>query len=434
MKNSGNKSEAAILSQKAKGLLSKRSLKTDSQLSKEGSFKLIHELEVHKIELEMQNIELERTRSTAMEAVKKYTELYDFAPSGYFTLSREGKIVEINLLGSQMLGKERNKLTSSLFGFFVSADTKPIFNIFMDSVFKRKVKESCELVITNNGNLPLHVHLTGNVAENGEECLIIALDISDRIRAEEELRKLNEKLEQLLFNRMEQLEATNTELEAFSYSVSHDLRAPLRYIKGFTDILRKDYSMQLTGEAKHCLDTIYSSTQKMGVLIEDLLKLSKIGRAELRKKPIQMNKVLADALEQIKPLYSDRMVDWNISSLPEVFGDYSLLRQVWVNMIDNALKYSGKKEKAKIVVGFKEEDNEVIFYVTDNGVGFDMRYAYKLFGVFQRLHSETQFEGTGVGLANVRRIIARHGGKTWAESVEDNGATFYFSIPKLCEK
>jgi signal transduction histidine kinase len=434
MKNSGNKSEAVILSQKAKELLRKGPLKTNSQLSRAGSFKLIHELEVHKIELEMQNIELERIRSAATDAVKKYIELYDFAPSGYFTLSREGKIIEINLLGSQMLGKERNNLTSSLFGFFVSADTKPIFNLFMDSVFNSKGKESCELVITNNGNLPLHVHLTGIVTENREECLIIALDISDRIRAEEELRMLNEKLEQLLFNRMEQLEATNTELEAFSYSVSHDLRAPLRYIKGFTDILRKDYSMQLTGEAKHCLDTIYSSTQKMGVLIEDLLKLSKIGRAELRKKPILMNKVVEDALEQIKPLYSDRMVEWNISTLPEVFGDYSLLRQVWVNLIDNALKYSGRREKAKITVGYKEENNEVIFYVTDNGVGFDMRYAYKLFGVFQRLHSETQFEGTGVGLANVRRIIARHGGKTWAESEENNGATFYFSIPKSCEK
>jgi light-regulated signal transduction histidine kinase (bacteriophytochrome) len=147
-----------------------------------------------------------------------------------------------------------------------------------------------------------------------------------------------------------------------------------------------------------------------------------------------MNEVVEDALAQIKPLYSDRMVDWNIPSLPEVFGDYNLLRQVWINLFDNALKYSGRRKKAKIVVGLKEEINEVIFYVKDNGVGFNMKYSFKLFGVFQRLHSENQFDGTGIGLANVRRIISRHGGKTWAESEEGKGATFYFSIPKFCEK
>lgn len=430
MKNSGSKAEAIILSQKAKGLLRKRPLNTNSQLTKAESLKLIHELEVHKIELELQNHELERTRSVATDAVKKFTELYDLAPSGYFTFSREGKIIELNLMGSQMLGKARNYLRNRQFNSFVSEGSRTVFNLFMERVFKNGVKESCEIVITNNGNLPFYVHLTGIVTDNGEECLIIALDISDRISAEEELRKLNDKLEQLLIHRMEQLEATNAELEAFSYSVSHDLRAPLRIIKGFTDILRNDYHSKLTGEAKHCLDTIYGSTQKMGVLIEDLLRFSKIGRAELRKAPLLMNKVVEDALVQIRPLYSGRKIECDISALPEVFGDYNLLRQVWVNLFDNALKYSGKREKAKITVGFKEENNEVIFYVKDNGVGFNMKYAYKLFGVFQRLHSEAQFEGTGVGLANVRRIITRHGGKTWAESEEEKGATFYFSIPK----
>lgn len=431
MNNSDNVPEAIPRSQKTKGWLKKRPIKTNSQLSKAESLKLIHELEVHKIELEAQNEELIQARHKAQDAINKYTELYEFAPSGYFTLSSDGAIYDLNVCGSQMLGRARSYLLKSRFDFFVSSGSKQVFNLFLKRVFESKVKESCELMLRSKGNLPVYLHLSGIITENGKHCFMIALDISNRIKAEEELRKLNDELKQLVNKRMEQLEITNTELEAFSYSVSHDLRAPLRHIKGFTDILRNEYYDQLPFEAKHYLDTIYRAVEKMGVLIEDLLRFSKIGRVEIKKKLIPMDKVIEDALAQIQPLCSDRMVEWKIAPLPEVFGDYNLLRQVWVNLLDNALKYSGKKEKAIISLGYREENNELIFYIRDNGVGFNMKYAHKLFGVFQRLHSESQFNGTGIGLANVRRIISRHGGKTWAESEEEKGAAFYFSLPRF---
>ena len=237
-------------------------------------------------------------------------------------------------------------------------------------------------------------------------------------------------LEKRIIERTAQLQSVNKELEAFSYSVSHDLRAPLRHINGFSEILTKNYSAQLPEEARKYLDTIVGSAKKMGILIDDLLSFSRTGRAELKKSSLKMNQVIEDALAQIKPSLKDREIDWNISQLPDISGDYNLLRQVWVNLLDNAVKYTHTKKKAIISIGYKEELKELTFYIKDNGVGFDMKYADKLFGVFQRLHSSSQFEGTGIGLANVQRIILRHGGRTWAEGETDKGANFYFSIPK----
>jgi light-regulated signal transduction histidine kinase (bacteriophytochrome) len=168
----------------------------------------------------------------------------------------------------------------------------------------------------------------------------------------------------------------------------------------------------------------------MGTLIDDLLSFSRTGRAELKKSSIKMDLIVEDALTQIKTSITDRKIDWIISPMPEVHGDYNLLRLVWVNLLNNAVKYTRNKEKAVIQIGYMDEKREIIFYIQDNGVGFDMKYADKLFGVFQRLHSTSEFDGTGIGLANVQRIILRHGGRTWAEAETDKGASFYFSIPK----
>jgi light-regulated signal transduction histidine kinase (bacteriophytochrome) len=180
---------------------------------------------------------------------------------------------------------------------------------------------------------------------------------------------------------------------------------------------------------KH-LNAIIGSAKKMSDLIDDLLSFSKTGRIELKKTTLNMNQVIEDSLVQFKPSTIDRKIEWKISELPEVFGDYSLMRLVWNNLIDNAIKYTGTKEKAVIQIGFSDEKREIVFFIKDNGIGFDMKYADKLFGVFQRLHSSSQFEGTGVGLANIRRIIVRHGGRTWAEAKPNQGATFYYSVPK----
>jgi len=227
-----------------------------------------------------------------------------------------------------------------------------------------------------------------------------------------------------------QLEETAKELEAFSYSVSHDLRAPLRHISGFTDILMQDYVKDLPDKARHYLKNINEAALRMDALISGLLNYSRTGRAEMNKSSFKMNQVLEEALVEIKSLVTGRQITWNISGMPVVYGDPNLIRQVWVNLLDNAVKFTNTRQNTVITIGFKEEDEFLIFYVRDNGVGFDMNYSYKLFSVFQRLHSVTQYEGAGLGLANVRRIITRHGGKTWAEAEIDKGARFYFSLPK----
>jgi signal transduction histidine kinase len=254
--------------------------------------------------------------------------------------------------------------------------------------------------------------------------------IEARKLAERETLKLNSELEQRIHDRTAQLEIVNTELEAFSHSVSHDLRAPLRHINGFAEILKEEFYDQLPEKARSYLNTIEDAAKKMNRLIDDLLNLSRTNRTELKKSAIKMNQVLDDALSEVQPLMENRKVDINISTLPEVIGDFNLLRLVWVNLLDNAIKYTRPRKKAVIKIDYKEEKEEFIFCIHDNGVGFDMNYARKLFGAFQRLHSTDEFEGTGIGLSNVRRIISRHSGRTWAEAEVDKGASFYFSLPK----
>jgi PAS domain S-box-containing protein len=263
----------------------------------------------------------------------------------------------------------------------------------------------------------------------GDKNYSFGLDLTGRKKAEEEIMKLNETLEHRVQDRTLQLEASNKELEAFSYSVSHDLRAPLRHISGFADMLSREVKDSLPDKGIHYLEVINRSALKMGVLIDDLLSFSRTGRAEMKKSQIDMNVILEDALTQVKITDTDHEINWNIAKLPVVFGDYNLLRLVWINLLENAVKYTRTRDLPQIDINYSKEAEKYIFSIHDNGVGFDMKYAGKLFGVFQRLHSDEEFEGTGIGLANVRRIILRHGGQTWADSALNQGATFFFSIP-----
>jgi signal transduction histidine kinase len=263
-----------------------------------------------------------------------------------------------------------------------------------------------------------------------EELSVAFVEILNRRRAEKKIHELNEELKR----HVQQVEAANKELEAFSYSVSHDLRAPLRHVTGFVDLLNKRDHGALDEKSRHYLQVISEAAQKMDNLIDDILAFSRMGRAEMMKTRIDLNLLVKEVINELKEETQGRDIVWEVAPLPVVEGDASMLRLVWVNLISNALKYTRLRPQARIEIGaICDDPMKTLFFIKDNGVGFDMKYVDKLFGLFQRLHDAEEFAGTGVGLANVQRIIHRHGGRVWAEGAVDGGALFWFSLPKSKE-
>jgi PAS domain S-box-containing protein len=291
---------------------------------------------------------------------------------------------------------------------------------FLATGQSRIIGKTIELVARNKAGkeFPIEISIANWETPEGNFFTAILRDITTRKDADAVLKR-----------RTAELETANKELEAFSYSVSHDLRAPLRHIDGFSELLVEECGTTLNDSGRRYIGVISESVKQMGKLIDDLLVFSKMGRVEMRQTQVGMDDLVKEVVRELAGETNGREIEWEIHPLPDARGDRSMLKQVWVNLLSNSVKYTRPRDVAKIDIGYNKKNGELEFYVRDNGAGFDMKYAEKLFGVFQRLHRAEEFEGTGVGLANVSRIVARHGGRIWAQAKVDEGAIFYFTLP-----
>jgi PAS domain S-box-containing protein len=376
-------------------------------------------------------------RKQAEEALReneaRYRTLVENIPQKILTKDRNCRWTSVNeslardfgIRPEQIFGKTNSDLFPKVLADKYTADDKRVMETGQAEEFEERFVVGGRETWVHTTKTPVRDKKGGIIGLFG-----IFWDITERKQAQERIHQLNAELEQRVAERTAELQAANGELESFSYSVSHDLRAPLRHVMGFAEMLQKDAGPSLSEKSLSQLKIIREAAGRMGELIDDLLAFSRAGRVELQKTDVNLDALLRETLGGFQAETKGRNIAWQIQPLPVVRGDYNLLRQVLANLVSNAVKFTGGRAGAKIEIGCSPVTNgETVIFVRDNGAGFDPHYAHKLFGVFQRLHSAAEFEGTGIGLANVRRIIGRHGGRTWAEGAVGSGATFYFSIP-----
>jgi len=356
-------------------------------------------------------------------------------PGTFYMIGADGRFLGWNAYQrDEIVGKPNNQMTDTYAATTIHPDDREQVVEKITNVLTTGTDEAIDARVLLRGGPEFRwLLMTGRrMIINGDPVLIgIGIDTTEHKLAENEIIKLNEELEQRIAQRTLQLETTNKELEAFSYSVSHDLRAPLRALDGFAQKLAEDYSTSLNREGNRLLKVITDNAHKMGVLIDDLLSFSRLSRQEIKHAKIDMHSLANDVYCELATNSDKEKIKFQLQKIPMVYGDPAMMRQVWVNLISNSIKFSSQKKNRIIEIGNLTNNAEITYYVKDNGAGFDMAYANKLFGVFQRLHSTDDFEGTGVGLALVDRIIHRLNGRVWAEAKENEGATFYFTLPNL---
>jgi len=379
--------------------------------SEEEMQKLVHELEVHQVELEMQNEVLRHAKDETEIALQKYADLYDFAPVGYVTLDRSGTIRAVNLAGSSLLGVVRSRLNGPRFDLFVTDRDRSAFIGFLEKVFASQTKESCEVELLKTATGGQFVRIEGVAASSGEECRIALLDITLRKQA---LKELMDK---------------NTELERFTYTVSHDLKSPLITIQSYAGMIRQDLENGRYSRIPDDLNRISAAAKKMGILLDDLLELSRVGRVMDSHVQFDMNRMVQDVLEQLSGFLQQNQVKVDVQpDLPSVLGDRKRIAEALQNLVENAIKYRGSNSTHRITIGVRKENKEQVFFVNDNGIGIDPRYHETIFGLFKKLDAKS--DGTGIGLALVKRIIEVHGGRVWVESEgAGSGSTFCFTLP-----